>query len=57
MSFLPGDLADADLVWLLDIDWLGRVIRLSERHERAPFGEHSAMVDYLPGLELGRAKP
>ena len=53
MSFLPADLAGSDLVWLLDIDWLGRSLRLSEQHRRAPFGEHHAMVDYLPGLDMG----
>ncbi len=53
MSFLPGDLAGADLVWLLDVDWLGRTLRLSEQRESAPFGEGGATVDYLPGLDLG----
>jgi len=53
VSFLPVDLAGADLVWLLDIDWLGRTLRLSEQHESAPFGEGGATVDYLPGLDLG----
>jgi len=53
VSFLPGDLAGSELVWLLDIDWLGRVIRLSEDHRSAPFGDSGEMVDYLPGLDLG----
>ena len=53
MSFLPDDLRSADLVWLLDVDWLGREIRLAERLESAPFGEHGASVDYLPGLDMG----
>lgn len=53
MSFLPANLAGSDLVWLLDVDWLGRSLRLSEQHRRAPFGEHHAMVDYLPGLDMG----
>ena len=53
MSFLPDDLRAADLVWLLDIDWLGRVVRLAERLELEPFGEHDAEVEYLPGLDMG----
>lgn len=53
MSFLPSDLAGSDLVWLLDVDWMGRTIRLSEQLEFAPFGENAALVDYLPGLDMG----
>jgi len=53
VSFLPDDLRAADLVWLLDIDWLGRVVRLAERLELAPFGEHGAAAEYLPGLDMG----
>lgn len=53
MAFLPEDLRSADLVWLLEIDWLGKTIRLAERLESAPFGPQGSSVDFLPGLDVG----
>ena len=57
MAFDLRDLRPMSLVWLLDIESGGDVIRLSTEPLEAPTGEQGAPVAYFPGLEFAEEVP
>ena len=54
-AFTDDDLRGRRLVWLLDLEWDGRVVRLAGDRVTAPLGDDGEDLEYAPGLVWERA--